>query len=81
MKKVSLILATVMAVALLMTGCFGTTTPAPTTAPTAMPTATATTEPTATTMPTATDAPAVTDLPAASDGLEVAPSPSASTAP
>ena len=61
MKKLTLFLATALAAAMLLTGCFGNMNPAPTAMPSAAPTA--------------------TDAPAASDGLEVAPSPSASTAP
>lgn len=84
MKKLSLILAAAAAVAMLMTGCFGTVEPTPTQMPTTAPTVEAT--PTATVMPT--DLPAATAAPEAtagtadmSEGLEVAPSPSASTAP
>lgn len=83
MKKISLILAAVMAVAMLMTGCFGTVAPAPTQAPTMRPTATpmptATAAPAATVLPAATDAPSV--QPEGTEGMKVAPSPSASTAP
>ena len=84
MKKLSLMMAAAIAVAMLMTGCFGNVMPAPTQAPTMMPTATV--MPTATAEPIPTDAPAATDvvptvLPEATEGLKVAPSPSASTAP
>lgn len=82
MKKFALILAASMAAALLLTGCFS----APQPSPTAMPSS----DPTATVVPAATDAP--TDAPSAvpeisaqptgaEDGLNVAPSPSASTNP
>ena len=85
MKKLTLFLATALAAAMLLTGCFGNMNPAPTAMPSAAPTATdapaATDAPTASDDPAATDAPDASDAPAASDGLEVAPSPSASTAP
>ena len=82
MKKVSLILATVMAAALLLAGCFGTTEPAPTATPTANPTATATAAPTASTAPmTSPEATNMLESTGEPGGLDVAPSPSASTAP
>ena len=78
-----LILAAAAAVAMLMTGCFGTVEPTPTQMPTTAPTVEAT--PTVTVMPTdvpATNVPEATaSATDASQGLEVAPSPSASTAP
>ena len=81
MKKFTLLLAASLAVALLMTGCFAGTEPMPTATPTSTVAPTATDAPTdaPTAAPAATDMP--TNAPAASDGLEVAPSPSASTAP
>lgn len=82
MKKLSLILATVMAAALMLTGCFGTPAPTPTAMPTVNPTATATAAPTATDAPMAS--PTVTNMLEATGepgSLDVAPSPSASTAP
>ena len=82
MKKLSLILATVMAAALLLTGCFGTTDPAPTALPTATPTATATVAPTATDAPmTSPDVTNMLEATGTPGSLDVAPSPSASTAP
>ena len=80
MKKLSLILATVMAAALMLTGCFGTPAPTPTALPTVNPTATATAAPTAAPMasPTVTNMLEATGEPGS---LDVAPSPSASTAP
>ena len=93
MKKFALILAAAMAAALLLTGCFSEPQPAPTAMPSSDPTATVV--PAATDAPT--DAPSVNPsaAPEASDsladnltegltdgnGLNVAPSPSASTNP
>ncbi len=88
--KMSLLIATLVAAALLLTGCFSAMQPEPTQNPTTEPTTqnTATGMPAATDMIVPTDMPTTssdildtTDLPNASDGLEVAPSPSASTAP
>lgn len=86
--KMTLMIAAVAAIALLMTGCFNTVQPAPTQNPTTQPTATATTAPTATDVPVPSDLPTTssdivdtTEVPGATGGLEVAPSPSASTAP
>ena len=82
MKKLSLILATVMAAALLLTGCFGMTEPAPTAMPTANPTATATAAPTASDVPmTSPDVTNMLEATGEPGSLDVAPSPSASTAP
>ena len=85
MKKLSLILATVMAAALLLTGCFSATEPSPTATPTAAPTATASaaTDATATVAPTATallDTTDASDAPDATGNVEVSPSPSADAA-
>ncbi len=83
MKKVSLILATAMAAALLLTGCFGMTEPSPTATPTAAPTVTATAEAesTPTAAPTATALIDMTDAPETTGDAMVSPDPSASTAP
>lgn len=85
MKKIALIFAALFAVMLMMTGCFHSTQPAPTAAPTMIPTATVTAAPTAvpTVSPTAdaTAAPDATIDPEVTDGLKVAPSPSATTEP
>ena len=91
MKKFALIAAMVLAAALLLTGCFGSMTdPTPTQMPAVDPTATLQPVPTDAPLmpsdaPLATNLiPDVTDLPVlpdTTDGLNVAPSPSASTNP
>lgn len=67
MKKIIAVLAVLLSVALLTTGCFNAAQPAPTDAPTTIP----------------TDIPIAdaTDAADATNGLNVAPSPSATTTP
>jgi len=87
MKRLSLMFAAAMTVAMLMTGCFGTVEPTPTVAPTLSPTTAPTATAEATILPTATVVPVATAdamesmMPDVTEGLKVAPSPSASTAP
>ena len=97
MKRISLVLALAFAAALLLTGCFGSMQPAPTptvAAPTDEPVVTGAPEssavPETSGLPDASatpvvdltpDATAYVNEPGVSDGLNVAPSPSASTAP
>ena len=89
MKKFALIAAMALAAALLLTACFGGMEPTPTQMPAVDPTDAPAPSPTdaplmpsdaplATVLPNASDLP---DMPDATDGLNVAPSPSASTNP
>lgn len=83
MKKIALFFAMATVAAAMLTGCFGKVEPEAT----IMPTETPTLVPTATTIPEQTDsvittgAPEATDIADATDGLDVAPSPSVSSAP
>lgn len=76
MKKIIAVLAALLSVALLTTGCFNAAQPAPTDAPTTIPTDIPITD--ATNAPAPTDA---VDATNATDGLNVAPSPFATTTP